>query len=238
MIRPNTNVSLLFACLLAVFLISACASEESGGETSSSASSASAEISDASPSSVEWGEWVSIWDGETFEGWRVNEENPESFSIEDGRIVIDGPRTHLFYDGPVGNAEFDDFQLRAEVYTYPEANSGIFYHTEYVPEGWPGTGYEAQVNATHSDPRKTGSLYGVQDVMNDAPHEDEEWFTYHIIVEGRQITHRIDGETVMQYTEPEDRDDPVSLSSGTIALQAHDPNSRVYFRDLEVRLPE
>lgn len=180
-------------------------------------------------------DWVSIWDGETLEGWRAS-ENPASFSVEDGKIVVDGPRAHLFYDGPVADAEFDDFEFRAEVYTFPGANSGIYFHTQYQETGWPELGYEAQVNATHSDPRKTGSLYAINDVMNNAPHEDETWFTYHIIVDGRDITFNIDGETVMTYTEPEDTEGPRRLSRGTIALQAHDPDSRVYYRNLEVRV--
>ncbi len=180
-------------------------------------------------------EWVSIWDGDTFDGWRAS-ENPESFSMEDGKIVVDGPRAHLFYEGPVANAEFDDFEFRTEVYTFPGANSGIFFHTQYQETGWPEHGYEAQVNATHDDPRKTGSLYAVNDVMHNAPHEDEEWFTYHIIVKGRDITFKVDGETVMEYTEPEDVEGTRRLSSNTIALQAHDPESRVYYRNLEVRV--
>lgn len=179
-------------------------------------------------------DWISIWDGETLDNWRAS-ENPASFSVEDGKIVVDGPRAHLFYEGPIENANFTDFEFRAEVYTYPSANSGIFFHTKYQEEGWPAHGYEAQVNATHSDPRKTGSLYAVNDVMNNAPHEDEEWFTYHIKVEGKHITFAVNGETVMEFTEPDDRDGTISLSSGTIALQAHDPNSRIYYRNIEVR---
>lgn len=181
--------------------------------------------------------WISIWDGETFNNWRAS-ENPESFTIEDGKIVVDGPRAHLFYEGPEGNADFEDFEFRAEVYTYPNANSGIFFHTEYQEEGWPQHGYEAQVNATHSDPIKTGSLYAVENVMDNAPHEDEVWFTYHIKVEGNKITFTVDGETVMEFTEPEDREGTNRLSSGTIALQAHDPDSRIYYRNLELHLPE
>ncbi|MEX2485788.1 MAG: hypothetical protein WED10_14550, partial [Brumimicrobium sp.] len=49
-------------------------------------------------------EWISIWDGETFENWRAS-ENTESFQIEDGKIVVDGPRSHLFYEGPVEDAD-------------------------------------------------------------------------------------------------------------------------------------
>lgn len=179
--------------------------------------------------------WISIWDGETLNNWRAS-ENPDSFEVVDGKIVVDGPRGHLFYEGPVADADFVDFEFRADVYTYPEANSGVFFHTQYQEEGWPQYGYEAQVNATHSDPRKTGSLYGVKDVMNDAPHEDNEWFHYYIKVDGREITFKVDGETVMEFTEPEDREGTIRLSSGTIALQAHDPNSRIYFKNIEVRI--
>lgn len=181
------------------------------------------------------GEWISLWDGETFEGWRAT-ENPESFSIEDGKIVVNGPRAHLFYEGPVAGADFKNFEFKAEVFTYSEANSGIFFHTRFQEQGWPVQGYEAQVNATHSDPRKTGSLYAVNDVMNEAPHKDAEWFTYHITVKDRDITFRVDGEVVMEFSEPEGREGPNHLSNGTIALQAHDPNSRVYYRNLQVRV--
>ena len=177
--------------------------------------------------------WTTIWDGESFNNWRAS-ENPGSFTIEDGKIVVDGPRAHLFYEGP--EADFENFEFRAEVYTYPQANSGIFFHTQYQEEGWPVHGYEAQVNATHSDPRKTGSLYAVEDVMNNTHHQDEEWFTYHIKVEGNEITFKIDDETVMEFTEPEDREGTNQLSSGTIALQAHDPDSRIYYRNIELRV--
>lgn len=192
-------------------------------------------LSDKSNDTKQDNEWISIWDGETLNNWRAS-ENPDSFDVVDGKIVVDGPRGHLFYEGPVADANFENFEFRADVYTYPEANSGVFFHTEYQEEGWPQHGYEAQVNATHSDPRKTGSLYAVQDVMNDAPHEDQEWFHYYIKVDGKDITFKVDGETVMEFTEPEDREGTIKLSSGTIALQAHDPNSRIYYKNIEVRV--
>ena len=180
--------------------------------------------------------WILLFDGETLNGWNAS-ENPESFWVEDGKIVVDGPRGHLFYEGPVANGgDFINFELKAEVYTYPNANSGIFFHTQYQEEGWPQHGYEAQVNATHRDPRKTGSLYAVKDVMDVAPHEDHEWFNYYIKVDGKDILFKVDGETVLEFTESEDREGTISLSRGTIALQAHDPNSRIYFKDIKVRI--
>lgn len=193
------------------------------------------EFSEKNEEQEQSNDWISIWDGETLDNWRAS-ENPDSFEVVDGKIVVDGPRGHLFYEGPVADADFVNFEFRADVYTYPEANSGVFFHTQYQEEGWPEHGYEAQVNASHSDPRKTGSLYAVNDVMNDAPHEDHEWFHYYIKVEGKDITFKVDGETVMEFTEPEDRDGTIKLSSGTLALQAHDPNSRIYFKNIEVRV--
>lgn len=181
------------------------------------------------------GTWFSLFDGQTFDGWKFS-ENKQSWRIEDGKIVAYGPRSHLFYEGPVGNADFKNFELRCEVYTYPKANAGIFFHTKFQEIGWPQYGHEAQINATHRDPRKTGSLYLAQDVMNDAPHKDLEWFDYHILVRGQQVLFKVNGRTVMEYTEPDKVEGTRRLSRGTIALQAHDPGSQVHFRNLRIRL--
>ena len=178
--------------------------------------------------------WVSIWDGESLDGWRAS-ENSESFQVEDGNIVVDGPRSHLFYEGSVAGGDFVNFEFKGDVYTYPEANSGIFFHTRYQHIGWPQYGYEAQVNATHTDRRKTGSLYAVNDVLDDAPNTDNEWFHYYIRVDGNDIQFKIDGDEVMSFTEPDDREGTISLDRGTISLQAHDPNSRIYYKNLYVR---
>lgn len=184
-------------------------------------------------------EWVSLFDGESLDGWKAS-ENEESFSVQDGHIVVDGPRSHLFYQGSVADHDFDDFELKVDVMTKPGANSGIYFHTEYQEEGWPSKGYEVQINNSYEgDPRRTGSLYAVDDVK-EVLADDNEWFTMHIRVEGRDIQVNVDGETVVDYTEPEDvdRSDDMServLSSGTIALQGHDPDSVVHFKNIYVK---
>ena len=115
--------------------------------------------------------FVSLFDGKSLNGWRVNSENPKSIIVKDGNIVIDGPRAHLFYAGDVEKHNFKNFVLRAQVKTFPKANSGIYFHTKYQDSGWPDAGFEAQVNNTHGDPKKTGGLYAVKDV-NPAPAKD------------------------------------------------------------------
>ncbi|MEX2672908.1 MAG: family 16 glycoside hydrolase [Phycisphaeraceae bacterium] len=184
---------------------------------------------------VDGHDWYVLFNGRDLDGWRPS-ENPDVYSIEDGKIILHGPRSHLFYEGPVANADFDDFHFRAEVYTYPQANSGIFFHTQWQAGGWPGVGYEAQVNATQSDRIKTGSIYNVAHILDNAPHKDREWFLYEIIVDGDTVTLRVDDETVLKYTEKQDDiQGSRRLSSGTFALQAHDPNSRMYYRNIYVR---
>lgn len=181
------------------------------------------------------GEWISLFDGESFEGWEAA-ENPETFSIEDGKIVVDGPRAHLFYMGSVENHDFDDFVFKADVMTMPGANSGIFFHTQYQEEGWPAHGYEAQVNNTFKhDPRRTASLYNVDD-NTETVFPDNEWFTMTIRVEGQHITIMVNDETITDYTEPDNVERGTNvLSSGTFALQGHDPDSKVYFKNIRVK---
>ena len=48
---------------------------------------------------------------------------------------------------------------------------------------------------------------------------------------------KINGETTVDYTEPDDLKRPErQLSQGTFALQAHDPGSKVLFRKLRVKV--
>ena len=184
--------------------------------------------------------WISLFDGKTFTGWKVNTENPSTFSIEDGLIKVAGDRTHLFYDGSVANHNFKNFQLKLKVKTMPGSNSGIFIHTVYQEKGWPNKGYEVQVNQTHEDWRKTGSLYSVSDVKENLV-KDNEWYQCDITVKDKHVVIKINDKIAVDYTEPDtlpaDRGEK-RLSSGTYALQGHDPKSVAYFKDIEVKILE
>mgnify|MGYP002037449576 CR=1 FL=1 len=181
--------------------------------------------------------WIELFNGKDLTGWTAS-ENKASCKVEDGKIVLFGPRSHLFYTGKVSDGTFTDFELKAEVMTTPGSNSGIYFHTRYQEKGWPSKGYECQVNNTHRDPKKTGGLYAVKDNFK-APAKDDEWFAYHIIVKGKQIVLKIDGKVITDYTEPDGLKRPNrQLDKGTFALQAHDPKSKVYYRTIKVKLPK
>ncbi len=188
------------------------------------------------------GGWASLFDGADLDGWKVS-ENPGSVRVEDGAIVVGGPRAHAFYDGAVYRHSFKNFEFEASVRVDPGANSGIYFHTRFQESGWPSKGYEVQVNNTHGDWRKTGGLYAVQDVR-ESPVRDGEWFRVRIAVQDRHIQVYVNDDLTADYTEPEDvqREKALAgrlLSRGTFALQCHDPDSVVRFKDLRVRvLPE
>jgi hypothetical protein len=181
-------------------------------------------------------EWISLFDGKSLDGWKVG-ENSSTFSVEDGKIVVNGPRAHLFYEGSVQNHNFKNFEFKAQVMTTPGSNSGIYFHTEYQQDGWPSKGYEVQVNNSHTDWRRTGSLYAINDVK-EVSVKDNEWYTEEIIVQGKHVIIKVNGKTVVDYTEPDnleaDRGDR-KISSGTFALQGHDPKSKVYYKDIMVK---
>lgn len=182
--------------------------------------------------------FVELFDGKSLAGWQAN-ENPSAWKVADGAIVAHGPRSHLFYVGPdaATPVEFRNFHLKAEVMTRPGANSGLFIHSKFQPEGWPVHGYEVQVNNSHVDPVRTGSLYNVVKRFT-PPAKDDAWFTLEVVVRGKAVTVGVDGQVLFEYVEPEGVVSPRRLSEGLFALQAHDPDSEVHYRSVKVkRLP-
>ena len=180
--------------------------------------------------------FVSLFDGATFEGWKMAKENMGTWRIENGALVTRGPRCHFFYVGD--SKPFKNFELKVDVMSEPGSNGGIYFHTKYQESGWPKYGFECQVNNTHSDWKKTGSLYDVVNVPG-SPAKDKQWWTQHIIVQGRKVTVKIDGQVLFEYTEPEGAQPGKAftrkLDEGTFALQAHDPKSVIYFKNIRVK---
>jgi len=166
--------------------------------------------------------WISLFDGETLEGWKAS-ERPENWTVEDGAIVGRGERSHLFYM----DEEYGDVEFKAEVKLNKGGNSGMYFRTAFG-DGWP-KGYEAQVNNSHTDPKRTGSLYYFVEVTEQLV-EDDTWWTQHIIAEGNHLIIRVNDKVVVDYV---DKDE--TYTTGHVALQQHDPGSEVHYRGLMVR---
>ncbi len=184
--------------------------------------------------------FTSLFNGKDFTGWKLS--NEASWSIENGAIKANGTPGHAFYDGPFRNHMFRNFELRVDVMTKPNSNGGIYVLTEFQEKGFPRKGFEIQVNNSYVKDRvKSGSLYHVQDVLDDSPAKDDEWFTETIIVKDNTITVLVNGKQTVSWTQPADwnggREGPGRsiTGPGTIAFQAHDPNSTVYYRNVRIK---
>ena len=183
---------------------------------------ASALLFGAPAASAEEGGWISMFDGKTLEGWKAN-ERPENWTVEDGCIVGRGDRSHLFWM----KRKCRDCEFKAEVKISDGGNSGMYFRAQFGP-GWP-KGYEAQVNSTHKDWKRTGSLYNFVNIKEQLVPPDT-WFTQHIIVKGNHIVIKVNGKTVVDYV-----DEKNTYTEGYLALQQHDPGSTVWYRNLKMR---
>lgn len=164
-------------------------------------------------------------DGKTVPLWRV----------ENGTLIGSGPASHLFSD----RGDYADFHYRVEAKINDKGNSGQYFRTQFGP-GFP-RGYEAQINATHGDKIKTGSLYpsfgklSDEDrakvlVLDTAPHKADEFFTQEVIAEGNRIRVLVNGKQTIDFTDPNK-----AYLKGHFALQGHDPGTVVTFRKIEYK---
>jgi hypothetical protein len=192
--------------------------------------------------------WQSLFNGHDLRGWHANFDS-EAFTVEDGALRIEGlgrKAAHLFYVGDNGKKPepFKDFELQATVRAEPNANSGVFIHTDYQLRNEHrhlANGYEIQLNSSPHERLKTGSLYAVVDVL-ESPVDETEWFELHITVKDKRIVVKVNDEVVVDYTEPPNVERPadrkgrvLSANGGGIALQAHDPQSVWYFKAIAVQ---
>jgi hypothetical protein len=209
--------------------------------------------------------FVQLFNGKDLTGWKLPDNpNPGAFSgteklekdgkvieydgklkkdgtlvplwrVEDGLIIGSGPSSHLFSE----RDDYVNFIYRVEAMINDHGNSGQYFRTKFGP-GFPA-GYEAQINATHGDPIRTGSLYPdgrtkLKDhkkeicVMDVAPHKPDEWFTQEVTAVGNHIIIKVNGKITVDFVDPDN-----TYTKGHFALQGHDPGTVVKFRKVEVK---
>jgi hypothetical protein len=175
-------------------------------------------------------EWVSLFDGQTLSGWTAK-GNPESkWEVKDGSIVGTGPASMLY-----SPKTYKNFKYHVELKINDGGNSGVYFRCPNQNSSF-GEGYEAQVDSTHRDPIRTGSLYTFVHIYDTLVPPDT-WFTYEIEVatrdfRGSTIPHikvSVNGKLLYQFL-----DHGNSWKEGYFAFQQHDPGSRVEIRKVEV----
>ncbi|MGL6225456.1 MAG: 3-keto-disaccharide hydrolase [Thermoguttaceae bacterium] len=182
--------------------------------------------------------WEVIFDGKTLDGWKANEPIEDGWVVKEGCIVGGGPKNHLFFMEELG-----DFELKIDCKVNRGGNSGLYFHVPKFEPNWPVKGFELQINCSHSDPVKTGSLYNIIKMLK-APHGNDEWFTYHISVKGDTLTVRVNGQVLYIYVDPVEKaaqgaeQGEITEATkrirqrGHIALQQHDPKTVPQFKNV------
>ena len=166
--------------------------------------------------------WVQLFNGKNLNGWVVHPEDKARWSVKDGSIVGEGPVGHLYTE----RGDFENFRFRIEAMISDGGNSGQYFRSE-IARGFPPAHYEAQINATHGDPVRTGSLYGIVSVL-EQKHKPDEWFTQEVIADGDHIIIKVNGEMTVDTHD-------AKYSKGHFGIQQHNEGSVVHVRKAEVK---
>jgi len=168
--------------------------------------------------------WVQIFNGKDIfngskvDGWKVYKDEPGDWSVKDGILVGKGPkRSHLYSE----RGDFENFHYRIEAKISDKGNSGQYFRTQFPDKARYPAGYEAQINSTHTDPVRTGSLYGFVKVT-DMLVKPDTWFTQEVIADGNHIIILVNGKKVVDYV-----DEKNTYKKGHFAIQQHEPPAGV-----------
>lgn len=174
--------------------------------------------------------WTVLFDGKSLTNWEKVGNEQSVWEVKDGALCGSGPASMVVCtQGPYKN-----FRYRAEIQINDKGNSGLYFRTTRKP-GF-SDGYEAQIASTHTDPIRTGSLYGLCHVYKKLV-EPGTWFRYELEVKddiwrGRPVTRIkvvVNGNELYEYL-----DFDQLFKEGHFAFQQHDPGSKVCIRKIEV----
>src|SRR5262249_8880516 len=147
-------------------------------------------------------------------------------------LIGSGPHSHLFSE----RGDYQSFRYRVEAKINDHGNSGQYFRTQFGPD-FP-KGYEAQINSTHGDPIRTGSLYPAfgaspadrdKILIKERLVEPDTWFTQEVIARGNHIVIKVNGKTTVDFVDRKN-----TYTKGHFALQGHDPGTVVKYRKVEV----
>jgi len=178
---------------------------------------------------------VSLFDGETLDGWVI--ENNGAFSVQQGRIVLDKGAGWLRSEETYG-----DFVLEMDFrFLEKEANSGIFVRTGSTSHndetGWPDNGYQVQCKDIFEGEKPLATMipYGASpfdyksdlEALTRAYRPTGQWNHYEITCQGEDLSVKLNGILITTATNIKNRE-------GHVGIQAE--YGHLEFRNIQVRL--
>jgi hypothetical protein len=180
--------------------------------------------------------FASLFNGKDKAGWHTHKNQPGKWEVKDGVLIGAGPQDSYLY---TDEDDFTDFELRVESRINDGGNSGVFFRAGFGPTLPPRnprrpSGYEAQINSTHAEAERVGSLFahpgGAVSTVTDQLVPPGQWFAMDILVQENHFVIKVNGKETTNWTDPTSRH-----ARGTIALEHLDPKTVVEFRKIEVK---
>ena len=166
------------------------------------------------------GAWKLLLDGKSMDQWTPI--GMANWRAVDGAIQSDNGMNGFL----VSKQMYGDFELRAEFWVTPDANSGIFIRGENAKEVTAMNAYEVNIFDMRPDQAyRTGGIVDVAKPMA-MMNAGNQWNTFEITAKGPQLTVRMNN-TLMVDTKD------TKHARGIIALQAG--AGTVKFRKVEIR---
>ena len=177
-------------------------------------------------------DWVPLFDGKTLSGWKPLNDGTWEI-VEGGVLKGTGEPGHIF-----SPHRYRNFHYKAEARVFEDSNSGMYFRTQMEEKyRWP-RGMEAQVNSSHGDRKRTGTLYGYKGVYEQLARPGE-WFTQEVIAVDETIVIKVNGRVTVSIQAPYDQGKPEKkmkhFPEGHFAFQQHHEGSEVEFRNVMVR---
>jgi hypothetical protein len=185
------------------------------------------------------GKWTSLFNGKDLTGWKTHPADKAKWEVKDGMLVGTGPVGHLFSE----RGDYKNCLYRVEAKINDHGNSGQYFRAQFGP-GFP-KGYEAQINATHRDPIRSGSLYPSfnpklspeereQIIVRKPLTKPDEFFVQEVVAVGNHFVIRVNGETTVNFVDANN-----TFPQGHFAIQQHDPGTVITVKRVEViELPD
>jgi len=181
--------------------------------------------------------WTPLFNGKDLSGWKKNGD--EKWIVDQGTILCESTANKYGY--LTTEKTYANFVLRLKFKGEAEGNSGVFIHSRITGID-PQHGPDIEGMQVEVDPGKgkhTGGLYesggrgwvAMPTAEGENALKPGEWNDLEVSVQGAHIVTKLNGVTVVEYTDPSPK-----FADGVIALQIHTGGGvKMRWKDIQIK---
>jgi hypothetical protein len=164
--------------------------------------------------------WKTLLAGTNMDGWTPI--GMANWRVVDGAVQADSGMGGFL----VSKESYGDFELRADIWVTPDANSGIFIRCEDPKQITAMNSYEVNVYDMRPDQAyRTGGIVDVAKPTN-IVNTGNKWNTLEITAKGSRLTVRVNGMPTVDVMDTKHARGPIALQAGI---------GTVKFRNVQIR---